>query len=148
MKNLVKVVVASALALSAFQATASNSSTFVAELVVDKPLTVTPVAGKNTLDFGNALVGDSADLTILATDAGAVEFTLTGNQNSTVKVTAANTVVTNGSDTIDLEVTEPTTVSLDAAGDGSMKIGGILKLSTATLVAGTYSGTVNVSVIY
>lgn len=152
MKNLVKVVAASALTLATSQAFASTTANFDATLQVTQALTLT----KNTnLDFGAITTADNTDIVVAQGATGVKQAA-----NFTVKGETARQVTFNVPDTIDLVSDNDATnkisvtldpkpsVILDAGGDGTLSIGGTAKVSTATLLAGSYTANTIVSIVY
>jgi hypothetical protein len=142
------------------------SQTATVKASVVKPLTLTAVQDLNlgtfTLQPGtwtNAIVGISkagvftcnANVTCSGTTQVA-QFTVSGTNNQTVKVTAPNVTLVNQADstqTLLLTVDAPPTISLPNSGTKGVtfNIGGTLSLN-ATTADGNYSGTLNVTVDY
>jgi len=152
-------------ALCAVPAHATSQTATVRATVV-KPLTLTAsqdlLLGTFTLQPGtwtNATVGISragvftcnANVTCTGTTQVA-EFTVSGSNNQTVKVTAPAVTLVNQADsskTLLLAVDAPTTIALPNSGTKGVifDIGGSLTLSSTT-AEGDYSGILNVTVDY
>lgn len=143
---------------------ASQTVTIHASVV--KPLTLTSVQGMDlgtfTLQPGiwsNATVGISrtgvftCNANVTCSGAPQVaEFTVSGTNNQTVKVTAPNVTLVNQADnskTLLLTVDAPPTIALPNSGTKGVdfNIGGSLTLSSTT-ADGDYSGILNVTVDY
>jgi hypothetical protein len=142
------------------------SQTVSVNASVVKPLTLTAVQDLNlgtfTLQPGtwtNAVVGISktgvftcnANVTCSGTTQVA-QFTVSGTNNQTVKITAPNVTLVNqanSSQTLLLTVDAPATVSLPNSGTKGVtfNIGGTLSLN-ATTGDGDYQGILNVTVDY
>src|SRR5690349_11918249 len=140
------------------------SQTVTVKASVVKPLTLTAVQGLDlgtfTLQPGtwsNAVVGISktgtftcnANVTCTGTPQVA-QFTVSGTNNQTVKVTAPNVTLVNQADssqTLLLTVDAPATIALPNSGTKGVDfdIGGTLSLSSTT-ADGDYSGVLNVTV--
>ena len=143
---------------------ASQTATVKASVV--KPLTLTASQdldlGTFTLQPGtwsNAIVGISragifaCSTNVTCTGAPHVaEFTVSGSNNQTVKVTAPNVTLVNQADnskTLVLTVDAPPTITLPNSGTKGVvfDIGGTLTLNSTT-ADGDYSGILNVTVDY
>jgi len=142
------------------------SQTVTVKASVVKPLTLTAVQDLNlgtfTLQPGtwtNAVVGISktgvftcnANVTCSGTTEVA-QFTVSGTNNQTVKVTAPNVTLINQADssqTLLLTVDAPPTIALPNSGTKGVtfNIGGTLSLNSTT-ADGDYSGILNVTVDY
>jgi len=153
-----------ALACAAPAHAASQTVTVNASVV--KPLTLTAVQGLNlgtfTLQPGtwsNATVGISragvftcnTNVTCTGT-AQVAQFTVSGTNNQTVRVTAPNVTLVNQADssqTLLLTVDAPPTIALPNSGTKGVNfnIGGTLTLNSTT-ADGDYSGILNVTVDY
>lgn len=145
MKNLVKVVAVSALALSTSQVMAATG-TFNATIEVTQAIEFNAA---RALDFGSITTLDNTDITV-APAAGAL-LEVSGTPNATLTITPPvkfNLVHTNTTDIIEVGVTSVNTLTLDSAGNADLEIGGTAKISTANLVAGTYSANVDIDVVY
>ncbi|OLQ84303.1 hypothetical protein BIY21_05290 [Vibrio ponticus] len=147
MKNLVKVVAASAIALSTSNVIASNtaSTTFNASIQVVQAL---EIAKTQDLTFPKVYSTQTGKVTVNAADATAAVFTVTGEENNIVDVEVANTNVTNGSDSYALSfLTDPT---LTISGDTELRIGGEVDfLNNGPIPSGTYTANaINVKVTY
>jgi Domain of unknown function (DUF4402) len=142
------------------------SQTVTVKASVVKPLTLTAVQGLDlgtfTLQPGtwsNAVVGISktgtftCNANVTCTGAPQVaQFTVSGTNNQTVKVTAPNVTLVNQADssqTLVLTVDAPATIALPNSGTKGVdfNIGGTLTLSSTT-ADGNYSGILNVTVDY
>jgi hypothetical protein len=143
---------------------ASQSVSVNASVV--KPLTLAAVQGLNLGTFtlapgtwSNAIVGISragvftCNANVTCTGAPQVaEFTVSGSNNQTVKVTAPNVTLVNQADsnqTLILTVDAPATITLPNSGTKGVNfdIGGTLTLNSTT-ADGNYSGILNVTVDY
>jgi len=144
----------------------ATSQTATVRATVVKPLTLTAsqdlLLGTFTLQPGtwtNATVGISragvftcnANVTCTGTTQVA-EFTVSGSNNQTVKVTAPAVTLVNQADsskTLLLTVDAPATIALPNSGTKGVifDIGGSLTLSSTT-ADGDYSGILNVTVDY
>ncbi|EGU41871.1 DUF4402 domain-containing protein [Vibrio scophthalmi] len=146
MKNLVKVVVASALALSAFQASALTEKLDIT-LNVKQPLTL---VNTKALDFGTIFSTETQDQTIAHTDPKAAAFDVTGEAGSIVDV------LVNGGNTVELDNAGNKLVltfsNLDAltltGGAAVLNVGGTVGVAGKTLSPGEYSAQVDVAVTY
>lgn len=165
MRNVRQILLLLCMAGSAVPAHAVSQTAVVTASVV-KPLTLTAVQdlhlGTFTLQPGtwsNAVVGISkagvftcnANVTCSGTTQVA-QFTVSGTNNQTVKVTAPNVTLVNqvdSSQTLLLTVDAPTTIALPNSGSKGVtfNIGGTLNLSSTT-ADGDYSGVLNVTVDY
>lgn len=164
MKNFTRMaVLAAAATIAATPAAAQNAASADATLRVTKPLILT----RDThLDFGTVVVwGDgtvtmdqsgsvtctAATLTCDTTGTTAATFSIQGTNNRDVDIDVpASITLTNGSDNLTLVTDFPATRTLNSSGVGnttSFGIGGSVALAEAT-PAGTYTGTLNVTVSY
>ncbi|ANS87646.1 hypothetical protein VSVS12_03946 [Vibrio scophthalmi] len=146
MKNLVKVVVASALALSAFQASALTEKLDIT-LNVKQPLTL---VNTKALEFGTIFTSETVDQVIQYTDPEAAAFDVTGETGSIVGVSVnnGNTVeLDNAGNKLVVTFNNPAALTL-AAGTTVLNVGGTVGVAGKTLVAGAYSAQVDVAVTY
>ncbi|EGU37483.1 DUF4402 domain-containing protein [Vibrio scophthalmi] len=146
MKNLVKVVVASALALSAFQASALTEKLDIT-LNVKQPLTL---VNTKALDFGTIFTSETADQAIQYTDPEAAAFDVTGEAGSIVDVAVnnGNTVeLDNAGNKLVVTFNNPAALTL-TGGNAVLNVGGTVGVAGKTLVAGAYTAQVDVAVTY
>jgi hypothetical protein len=153
-------------AVFAAQANAASQTASVKATVV-KPLTLTKIQdlslGTVTLKPGSwsgatvavsrtGVLSCANGNTICTGSAVPAQFTATGSNSQTVKVTAPNVTMINQSDatkTLTLTVDAPATITLPNSGSKGLDfgVGGSVTLSSTT-ANGTYSGTLNVTVDY
>jgi hypothetical protein len=106
-----------------------------------------------TVGISRAGVFSCANANLTCTGATQVaQYNVSGTNNQTVKITAPNVTLVNQSDstqTLILVTDSPTSVLLTNSGPPgtNFSIGGSISLNSST-VAGTYSGTFNVTVEY
>ena len=141
MNTFVKITALSALTLSSMNAFAV-SDTFDATLEVKQAITMTRTSN---LDFGIITSDRTTDVVIAQGDAGAATFTIDGGE--VVDVAVAGTNLVNGANNVAATFDFSPTLTL-TGGTAELKIGGTAEVSTATLVAGTYSASVPVDVTY
>ncbi|MGF1908414.1 hypothetical protein L4C38_03115 [Vibrio kasasachensis] len=150
MKNLVKVVAVSALALSTSQVMATATDTFQATLEVKPALTIEKVLGKD-LKFPAAYIGQTGTIEVPASHTDAAQFDITGPDTETVDVVINNSdpvILNNGGNTIPLALIAPSTHTFSGS-SGQLLIGGTIDLTGITLVAGTYTtGAIDVAIKY
>jgi hypothetical protein len=108
------------------------------------------------LNFGTASVGDVAKV-ILPADASAAVFNITGQPNTafTIQLPATAVTMTTGiggaNRTISVSTftsTPATTSTLSATGTATLRVGATRAALPATQIAGAYTATFTVSVIY
>lgn len=165
MRNVRHTLLLLCMAASAVPAHAVSQTVTVKASVI-KPLTLAAVQGLDlgtfTLQPGtwsNAVVGISkagvvtcnANVTCSGTSQVA-QFTVSGSNNQTVKITAPDVTLVNQADssqTLLLTVDAPATIALPNSGTKGVtfNIGGTLSLSSTT-ADGDYSGVLNVTVDY
>lgn len=134
--------------LVAAPAAMAASETFTSSIEVIAPVSITKTAD---LDFGTILADETANVTVAAADAGAAAFTITGNAGDTVTVTVDNTAtMTDGSNNIGvISIAPDDAAPVLTGGSATVKVGGVADIATAgTLVAGSYTGNVNIDVVY
>lgn len=150
----------------AAQANAASQNASVKATVV-KPLSLTKIQDLNlgtiTLKPGTwsgATVGISRTGVLSCANANTIctgaalpaQFSVTGSNSQTVRVTAPNVTLVNQANatkTLTLAVDAPATVAIPNSGNKGLNfgIGGSITLSSTT-ANGTYSGTLNVTVDY
>ena len=144
-------------------AQSSSSVAASASIVIYRGLTITNLRG---IDFGKVPAG-AGQVSILSTDPKAASFQVTGEPDTGVKVTVPSTKITltSGKNTLDMSMYKPvyntsdnqgtatqaSTVndfgaSIGSKGDLYLWVGG--KINVLNIPAGTYTGTVSVSVSY
>lgn len=165
MTNLVRLAaLAAAATIAATPAVAQvvpSNGPAQARATIVKPLTLSRV---EHLDFGSIVVwGDgtvsmdqagslsctAATLVCAATGTPA-EFQVTGSNNRVVQVNAADTTITNGTDTLNFTIDAPATVTLPNSGVGNgtnFTVGGSIDVFETTS-AGLYTGDMDVTVQY
>ncbi len=143
--NYIAITILTVLAPSAMAVT----DTFNSTITILEPLSVSKT---NDLDFGEIFTDHTSNVTVLTSDTGAAEFTITGATGSTVDVTvdATATMADGSGNDIDVNsiAVNNATPTL-TGGTATIKIGGVADiLSEVSLIAGNYSGTVNITVAY
>jgi len=152
---------ATVVATPAFAQVAPGNGPAEARATIVKPLTLSRVAH---LDFGSIAVW--GDGTVSMNQAGALsctaatlvcaasgtpaEFRVTGTNNRVVQINAANTTISNGTDTLNFTVNAPATVTLPNSGVGNginFTVGGSIGVLEATS-PGYYFGNMNITVQY
>lgn len=156
MKKLIKLsLVGSAMMMMSQAHTASDTAQALVE--VEAAISITQV---QDLDFGTVVQGDAAG-TVAPGDATAAQFDVTGQPNASYSITlpADGTVqmVTDTGDTADKQIDVDTFVSdpaeganglLDGSGAQQLNVGATHAAISATQVAGSYSDTFTVDVVY
>ncbi|MBD1555671.1 DUF4402 domain-containing protein [Vibrio sp. S9_S30] len=125
------------------------TDTFNSSITVLEPLSISKT---NDLDFGSIFTDQATNVTVTTADTGAAAFTITGQSGSTVDVTVDTTATmadgsgnSIGVNSIAVDNASPALTG----GTATVKIGGVANIVGAgTLVAGNYSGTVNITVAY
>ncbi|WP_104026496.1 DUF4402 domain-containing protein [Vibrio jasicida] len=143
MNTFVKVTALSAITFSSMNAFAF-SDTFDATLEVKQAITMTRTSN---LDFGIITSDRTTDVVIAQGDAGAATFTIDGGAGEVVDVAISGTNLVNGANNVAATFDFSPALTL-TGGTAELKIGGTAQVSTATLVAGTYSASVPVDVTY
>lgn len=143
------------------------SQTASVKATVVKPLALTKIQDLNlgtvTLKTGSwsgATVGISRAGVLSCANANTIctgtavpaQFTVTGSNSQTVRVTAPNVTLVNQTDaskTLTLAIDAPATIAIPNSGNKGLNfgVGGSITLSSTT-ATGTYSGTLNVTVDY
>ncbi|BDU38263.1 conserved hypothetical protein [Vibrio nigripulchritudo MADA3029] len=147
MKSMKKLALISLAAVAPGVMAASD--TFTSSIVVLEPVSISKTAD---LDFGSIFTDATTNVTVATTDAGAAAFTINGQTGSVVDVTVDATALMADGSGNDIAVNS---IAVDNAtptltgGTATVKIGGVADIaSETTLVAGTYNGTVNITVAY
>ena len=153
---------ATLVATPAFAAPVSASPKAKASARIVKPLTLT---AQRNLDFGTILVTGSDTITLNAatgivacgavanmTCSGATkaaEYKVTGTNNQDVSVTMPDVSLSNGTDTLTLVLSGPSTVNLTSSGANgtTFKLGGSIDINE-DVSEGTYVGDLAVTVNY
>lgn len=166
MKSIAKLTLA-LVVLVATTAAAQNSANITATANVQQPITVT--AGNN-LNFANVFPG--VNKTVLVSDAGAGTFTIAGQGTTPVTLAmtipatlsdgathtltigswtgyenASNSPTAGGTAFTPVSGAIPGTLTLSAGGAGFIFVGATVS-PTIAQVAGTYTGTVSLTVTY
>ncbi len=166
MKSIAKLTLA-LVVLVATTAAAQNSANITATANVQQPITVT--AGNN-LNFANVFPG--VNKTVLVSDAGAGTFTIAGQATTPVTLAmtipatlsdgathtltigswtgyenASNSPTAGGTAFTPVSGTIPGTLTLSGGGAGFIFVGATVS-PTIAQVAGTYTGTVSLTVTY
>ncbi|PKF78480.1 hypothetical protein CW749_15485 [Vibrio sp. vnigr-6D03] len=125
------------------------TDTFNSSINVLEPVSISKT---NDLDFGSIFTDQATNVTVAAADAGAAAFTITGTSGSTVDVTVDTTATMgdgNGNSIAVNSIAPDNASPALTGGTATVKIGGVADIVGAgTLVAGNYSGTVNITVVY
>lgn len=166
MTNLVRLAALAAAATIAAtpavaQSVPSSNGPAQARATIVKPLTLSRI---EHLDFGSIVVW--GDGTVTMDQAGSLnctvatlvcnpsgtpaEFQVTGSNNRVVQINAADTTITNGTDTLNFTIDAPATVTLPNSGVGNganFTVGGSIDVFETTS-AGLYTGDMDVTVQY
>lgn len=124
------------------------SGTFGSSISVLEPVSISKTSD---LDFGTIYTDQTANITVAAADAGAAAFSITGESGKVVDVSVDATVaMTDGANTINVNSIAPDVAAPTLTGGNAVvKIGGVADIAGAgTLVAGSYTGVVNITVAY
>ena len=162
MKNLSRVIAAAAIALvasyqngQAASASASASATVIAAIAVSKTADMNFGSVVPTSSAANVALSSAGAVTSTLTTTGAhsaAAFSVTGGNNETYAITLPTTAsLSDGAshtmtvDTFTSSVGTGTTLS--GTGTGAFNVGATLHVG-ANQVAGAYTGTFNVTVVY
>ena len=146
MKTLKNIALVSLIA--AAPSVMAASGTFGSSISVLAPVAISKTAD---LDFGTIYTDQTTNVTVATADAGAAAFNITGESGKTVDVSVdASVAMTDGANTINVISIAPDLASPTlTAGTTVVKIGGVADIASAgSLVAGSYSGSVNITVAY
>ena len=105
------------------------------------------------LSFPDTVVGTTQSVTVAPADATSARFSLSGNANDNISLSVADTTITDGTTTIDINTYVITDdvgsaiTTLDASGARLVRIGANADVDAADAQA-SYTGTATLTVVY